>query len=748
MAGAFTVVAAHIGVGTVRPLDLDSDAGQPQREGLCAPDSVYGMGTSFRGGSMKDKGWERAFVLCACVLLQACANSDALDPSVLARDGSLPPPACTPGEADCIPTPQQCATGTFNGVWRTSSPSRFAVCLGAGGVVLHYIGGDVQGRDGPCGTVIAADVLVAGNWSDPNLCPAADSFPDPGVIAGTRYRPAVSGRAAIATESAQATLVGLDVLKSGGNAMDAAVAATFAVGVSRPEWCGPGAGGYLVYRRADGEAAVLDFRSQMPAAITPQSFQQRDLRQLGTGHLSIGVPGMVDGMAKALARYGTIGLAQAIAPAERMARGGILVTPEQNRDAFPPLLFGVLRPDLAAVGELVLPQKTQTARLRLFPATAAIYLRNGLTPYPPDSILVQKDYADSLRLIAEQGPDAFYRGRIAELIVQDMEASRLSPLPGDAGVMTREDLAGYQALWREPVRTTYRGHEVITVAPSSGGGLVVAEALNILEGFDLGAFGFDSADRLHLIAEAAKIAWADRNAYVADPAFVRVPVAEMLDKTYAAARRNEIDPHQAKAHAPGSFAGFKAGTATPGSSRHTTHVSVVDAMGNAVAITCSTGIAFGSGVVAPGTGFTLNDDSDFGPPGSANQAEGGKRVLSSQTPTIVVRDGRTILVAGGAGADAIPMGVLNSIVNVVDLGMDPALAVDAPRSHALECCSMTLEQLRFSSATVDELGRRGHSLLFASEYFPVPVMQLVGAGDGEALAASDPRGEAGAGAVP
>lgn len=536
---------------------------------------------------------------------------------------------------------------------------------------------------------------------------------------GSRYRDgARSAAGVVAAESRTAAEAGLAVLDAGGNAMDAAVTTVFAVGVTRPEMCGIGGGGFLVYRRADGRTGALDFREKAPGTYTFGSgVAIGPLAAFGTGHNVAGVPGTVAGMAAALRRFGTISLSRAVAPAERLAREGFTVEPE-----------------------LTVALKGQMPRLLLYPHTMRTFYKAGLVPYEPGETLRLPEYAGSLRRIMDGGPRAFYEGPIADAIAADMAQSGL--YPGDRGTMTKADLAAYRAVWRKPLRGRYRRHGIVAMPPPTSGGLLAVEILNLLEGFDLRAAGAGSADHLHLLAEAQKIAWADRNAYVGDPDFVDVPVARLASKAYAERRRAEIDPQRAGTPAPG--AGERG--------QHTTHVSVIDRAGNAASITCTIEQPMGSGVVPPGAGFLLNNQlTDFDGPGTANEPQPGKRPRSSTSPTIVTRGGAPVLVIGGAGGSTIPMGVIGSIVRLIDFHEDVPHAVDAERIDARGSCGITgplqlcLEQARIAPDVLAELRRRGHELIEHGEYAPNPIVQAAGVTRGGGrVAVSDPRGPSGA----
>jgi gamma-glutamyltranspeptidase/glutathione hydrolase len=341
------------------------------------------------------------------------------------------------------------------------------------------------------------------------------------------------------------------------------------------------------------------------------------------------------------------------------------------------------------------------------------------------------------------GRRAFYRGTIARRIVRDMRAAR--PETKDEGLLALRDLAAYHPRWRTALEGTYRGRRVWAVPPPTSGGIAVLEMLNILEGFDLAAAGQSSATADHLLAEAEKIAFADRGAYVADPDFVDQPTATLISKEYAARRRAEINPLRAGTYPPGSF-GAQAHSADANPAASTTPVSVIDARGDAVAVTCTLEQEFGSAVVAPGTGFLLNNElTDFSGPGTANEARPGKRPRSSISPTIVVDRGRPVLVAGAAGGARIIMGVLLSIVDTVDFGADLAHAVDAERLDNLGTARLNIEDARVDPVVLTDLEARGHMLVREGEYGPRPRVQLAGIDPvtGRRAAASDSRTDRG-----
>jgi gamma-glutamyltranspeptidase / glutathione hydrolase len=550
--------------------------------------------------------------------------------------------------------------------------------------------------------------------------------------AGSRYQGAVvSGDGAVASASPDASAVGVGVLAAGGNAVDAAVATVFAVGVVAQESCGVGGGGFLLYRGADGTAAALDFRETAPAGLPPD-FESAARRFRGTGHQVVGVPGTVAGMAAAVQRFGTRPLGELLEPAIGLAEQGLRLSRFQTQ---------VL--------------KAEQERLTAYDEARRLYFDGGAVPapYPVGRARPQPELAATLRTLAHLGPDAFYRGPIAAAIVAEMDRSRREDVAaGERGVMTAEDLASYRAVWRDPLRGSYRGRTVLAVPPPTAGGMLVLETLNLLEGFPLGEAGFrhGSADQLHVLAEAKKIAAADRDGYGADPDFGAVPAGEMIAKEYAARRRGDIDLARAHSPAAGRFPGFTprppAAAKKPGASTH--HISVVDRAGSAVAVTCTVEQRYGSGVVVPGTGILLNNQlTDFDGPGSANEARPGKKPRSSMSPVIVVDGRRPELVLGASGGLRIPMGVVTVISNVVDHRMSPALAVDVARLDAEQCCNVELEAERVPRSVREELSRRGHTIVDRGEYHPVsvPLVHVTGVDrEGRRFAVSDPRYQRGA----
>ncbi|MGH2752429.1 MAG: gamma-glutamyltransferase [Actinomycetota bacterium] len=546
---------------------------------------------------------------------------------------------------------------------------------------------------------------------------------------GSKYRePVRSSKGVVATEAPAASRVGVRVLDQGGNAVDAAVTMMIAMTAARPQSCGIGGGGFLVYRSAGGRVDTLDFRETAPAEMRPDTFESPGPHETFTGHLTVGVPGILRGAEEALRRYGTITMRAAMRPAQKLATKGIEVLPSLS----------------AAMAQ-------NAERLKLYPPAARIYLKNSTAPYPPGDILRNPQLAKSFEIMRTRGIDAFYEGVIAERIIKDMRDA--GEVPGDRGIMQLGDLERYEAKWRKPVRGTYNGHRIIGMPPPTSGGIATIQMLNLLEGFDLAGAGQSSADHLHFAAEAQKLAFADRAAYVADPDFEDVPTQELISKGYANERRDKIDPEVAQAYEPGVFAAGRSDD-SDNPNGHTTHISVIDRGGNAVALTCTIEQEFGSAVVAPRTGFLLNNEmTDFGAPGTANEPEPFKRPRSSMSPTIVVRKGEPVLITGGAGGVRIIMGVLNAVVGLIDFDLNIGHALDAERVEAAGGVTgppfpLELEDGRVDEDVEVELGARGHTITpnNESEYLIRPRMNATGVdpAGGENLGVSDPRTDDGA----
>jgi gamma-glutamyltranspeptidase/glutathione hydrolase len=543
-------------------------------------------------------------------------------------------------------------------------------------------------------------------------------------------------RGMVATAQHEASEVGRQILAAGGNAVDAAVAVGYALAVVDPCCGNIGGGGFMLVHRADdgsskGRDTVINFRETAPRAATPGMYLDAAgsvMREASLyGYRAVAVPGTVMGLDRALAAYGRlggygrIGRAVVMAPAIALARDGF-----------------VLGPADAAIIE------ARTARLAADPAAAAIFLRADGTPYRSGDRLVQKDLAATLALVAEEGPDAFYRGPIA--------ASVATAAAAHGGLLTAQDFADYRVTEAPPVTCPYRGYVVLSAPPPSAGGIILCEMLGVLSGWDLKAAGFASTQALHLMVEAMRHAYVDRNTRLGDPEFVADPRARLLSPGYAAAVRAAIDPEKAT---PSSALG-------PGIPPHeqaeTTHYSVVDGDGNAVAVTYTLNGNFGAGVVAPGTGVLLNNEMDdftvkpgaanlFGlVQGAANAIAPGKRPLSSMTPTIVERDGRPVFVLGSPGGPRIITAVLETLINILDFGLTPREAVAAPRfHHQFLPDTLFYERGGFPPDTLKALAERGHRLVEQSPWGAVELIAIGpdGVPGGRLLGVNDPRRPAG-----
>ncbi len=498
----------------------------------------------------------------------------------------------------------------------------------------------------------------------------------------------------VASQEDTATRVGVDILKQGGNAVDAAVAVGFALAVTHPAAGNLGGGGFMLIHWADrGETVALDFRETAPAAAHADMFLDEtgavDEFAARHSHRSVGVPGTVAGLAEALKKFGTLPLEKILAPAIRLAGEGMAVNSNH-----------------------VVTMTRNLEKLRRWPETARIFLKPDGSVHRRGDRLVQNDLADSLRHIARQGPRAFYEGAIAEKLVAEMKAH--------GGKITREDLRTYRPVWRPPVRGTYRGYEIASMPPPSSGGVHLIQMLNILEGFPLAQMGANSAETLHHLAEAMKLAFADRSRHLGDPDFWEVPVRGLISKSYADALRHTIDPDRARPSSdiqPGNPRAYER------KEGETTHFSVMDRFGNAVAATVTLNLSYGTGIVAQGTGILLNDEMDDfsakpGVPnafgligGEANAIEPGKRPLSSMTPTLVFKDGRPFLATGSPGGPRIITAVLQTILNVIDHHMNVAEAAHAPRIHHQWLPDELRVEAGLNPDTRRGLRTRGHRLV-------------------------------------
>ncbi|WP_144140937.1 gamma-glutamyltransferase [Providencia rettgeri] len=473
--------------------------------------------------------------------------------------------------------------------------------------------------------------------------------------------PAVEAKKGMVVSSQHlASQIGADILKSGGNAIDAAVAVGYAQAVVNPCCGNIGGGGFMTIHLADGKDLFINFRETAPAAASADMYLDKDGKLIKDaslyGYLASGVPGTVKGLDYALEKYGTMSRQQVMAPAIKLAREGFTLT----------------RADTDVLD-------TTTERFKQDPEVARIFLKPDGSAFQPGDLLVQTDLANTLEKIAQNGPSAFYEGEIPKIVE---EASKKN-----GGILTAKDFADFTITDTAPVSCTYRGYQFISAPPPSSGGVTICQTLNILEGYDLKEMGFNSADYIHTLTEAMRHAYMDRNTFLGDPEFVDNPTEKLLSKAYAEELRKEIKPNQATPSTQ----------VQPGIGPHekpeTTHYSVVDEKGNAVSTTYTINGRFGSVVIPPGTGFFLNDEMDdfttkvgeknlYGlVQGERNAIAPGKRPLSSMSPTIVTKNGKVFLVLGSPGGSRIISITLQTALNIIDHGMPPQEAVNAPRIH-------------------------------------------------------------------
>ena len=481
-------------------------------------------------------------------------------------------------------------------------------------------------------------------------------------------KPSWAKHCMVTSADGMATQVGVDVLKRGGNAVDAAAAVALALGVTESFSSGIGGGCFMLIRMADGRAVAIDGREMAPGRATRLMYVPKDTSKSSTlsteGSLASGTPGELAALDLAIRTYGKLTLSDDISGAIALADTGFVVNMRYARAL-----------------------KSEKELLQKFPGTKAIFFKNDKTPFEFGDRLVQKDLAHTMKRIQSEGIRAFYSGQIPQTVEAYMKAN--------GGILTAKDFADYKPMTREPVRGTYKGYEVISMPPPSSGGIHVIQILNLLEPYDLKFLGAGSSEELHLIAEAMQIAFADRAEYLGDPDFVKVPVAGLLSKDYANERRSHISEldHEklASAGKPGVYMAMDTSSVPPRS--HTTHLCVVDSMGNMVSVTATINTPFGSGVIVPGTGFFLNNQMDdfvtwpgkpnfFGLVGSAaNEIAPGKRPLSSMSPTIVLKNNKPWMVVGSMGGPRIITSVVLTLLNVIDHGMNVQEAMDFPRIH-------------------------------------------------------------------
>ena len=530
------------------------------------------------------------------------------------------------------------------------------------------------------------------------------------------FHPVYGKNGMVASEQGLATQVGLDILKQGGNAIDAAVAVGFALAVVLPNAGNIGGGGFMVlHDDKTGKDVAIDFREIAPAKASRDMYLDNqgkviDGKSLFT-HDASGVPGTVAGMEYALKKWGTMPLSKVLEPAIKLADKGFIVSD---------VLAQTLKEEKSTLGK--------------WSSSKAIFFKNG-EPLKSGDLLVQKDLAKSLRLIAKQGAKAFYQGEIATKIAKEMQSH--------GGTMTLEDLKAYKVVERQPIIGDYRGYKVVTMPPPSSGGVHLIEILNMLEHYPIKEDGVNSAKNIHHMAESMKLAYADRSEYLGDPDFVKIPVTGLTSKAYANELVKTIDDNKARLSS-----NIKPGKPQPYESDQTTHFSVMDKAGNAVAVTYTLNLNFGSGIVVEGTGILLNNEMDDfsvkpGVPnafglvgGAANAIEAKKRPLSSMTPTIVMKNNKPWLVTGSPGGARIITTVLQSVVNTIDHEMNPAEAIITPRVHHQWLPDELRVEEGISPDTIKLLQDKGHKVVTKA---PMGRIQIIQADDSGFYGYSDPR---------
>ncbi|MBO1895191.1 MULTISPECIES: gamma-glutamyltransferase [unclassified Shewanella] len=521
----------------------------------------------------------------------------------------------------------------------------------------------------------------------------------------------------VSSQEAIASQIGVDILKQGGNAVDAAVAVAYALAVTLPRAGNIGGGGFMLVHLAEQNKTIaIDYRETAPAKAHKDIFldeQGNAVDKLSREHgLAVGVPGTVMGMELALKQYGTMKMAQVIKPAIKLAKDGIVVTSDLSNS-----LAGL------------------KSRITQWPSSAAIFYHADGSNYQVNELLKQPELAQSLSLIAQKGSKGFYQGETAEKIV--------SAVQNAGGVMSLTDLANYKVVEREPVRGNYRGYEVVSMPPPSSGGIHIIEMLNVLEQFPIDKLGHNSANTLHLMAETMKYAYADRSEYLGDPDFVTVPVKQLTSKQYAKEIASKIAINKTT---PSSE--IKPGKLAPYESDQTTHFSVIDKWGNAVANTYTLNFSYGSGLVAKGTGILLNNEMDDfsvkpGTPngygligGEANAVQGNKRPLSSMSPTMVMKDGKPFIVTGSPGGSRIINITLQMIMNVIDHNLNIAEATAAARMHHQWLPDFIWVEHTLNRDTISLLEAKGHKVKVQESIGSTQSIMMTEQG---LFGASDPR---------
>ena len=537
------------------------------------------------------------------------------------------------------------------------------------------------------------------------------------ILEGQRMHPVQGKEGMVVTSHFLATKSAQDVLKKGGNAVDAAVTAAFSLAVTQPRSGNIGGGGFmLISSESKDDVVAIDYREKAPGKATVDMFLDKegnaDSNVSRYSHLAAGVPGTVAGLALALEKYGTISLKEAIAPAIELADKGFVVTPRFSEGL-----------------------KKKEKMLKKWPSSAKIFYKTDGSYYEPGDIFVQKDLAATLTRIADNGIKEFYEGKTAELLVAEMAKH--------GGLITLEDMKSYSPGMRTPVHGSYRGYDIYSMSPPSSGGTHVVQILNILEGYPISEYGHNSAKTIHLMAEAMKLAYADRSYYLGDEDFVKVPLKGLTSKEYAKELRAKINPEQAT-----DSSTIAPGKVLPYESNETTHFSIVDKYGNAVSNTYTINFSYGSGIVVEGAGFLLNNEMDDfsakpGVPnaygligGEANKVEPNKRMLSSMSPTIVKKEGKNYLVTGSPGGSRIITTTLQVIMNVIDHGLNIQSAVAAPRIHHQWLPDEIRIEEGLSPDTIKALGDMGHTVKKKSS---MGAIQSIMVKDGVMYGGADPR---------
>ncbi|MFB2729857.1 gamma-glutamyltransferase [Shewanella mangrovisoli] len=568
-------------------------------------------------------------------------------------------------------------------------------------------------RAGPLKPLILAIAMALPLLSSPTL-----HAEEPSIFSQmATAQPVWAKHGMVASQETLASRTGIEILKQGGNAVDAAVAVAFSLAVTLPRAGNIGGGGFmLVHLAKENKTIAIDYREMAPSKAKKDIFLDENgdaVTKLSREHgLAVGVPGTVMGMSLALEKYGTMTMAQVTAPAIKMAQEGISVTPD-------------LAVSLAGLKR----------RMSQWPSTAAIFYKADGSDYQVDDILKQPELAHSLQLIAEKGTKGFYEGETAEKLVKAVQDA--------GGIMTLADLQHYKAVEREPVRGQYRGYEVVSMPPPSSGGVHIIEMLNVLQQFPIDQFGHNTAQTIHVMAETMKHAYADRSEYLGDPDFYKVPVKQLTNKDYAQKIASQIALNKTTPSTE-----IKPGNLAPYESDQTTHFSVVDKWGNAVSNTYTLNFSYGSGLVAKGTGILLNNEMDDfsakpGTPngyglvgGDANAVEGNKRPLSSMSPTIVMKDGKPFLVTGSPGGSRIITTTLQIIMNVVDHGLNIAEASNAARVHHQWLPDELRVETSLNRDTISLLEAKGHKVKVQSAMGSTQSIMVTDQG---IFGATDPR---------